>query len=517
MLSKYCETNEFNVVKTFKIAETASKQQSRKTFQELLNFIASNNIYHLTVEKTDRLTRNLRDAVAIDDWLHGNSERRLHAVKENIRLHMNSKSDVKFMWNIHLAVAKKYTDNLREEAMKGWDEKLAQGWLPAHPPIGYKTITENGKRIHVPDPKAARSMQKAFKLYLEPNQSIDTIHAKMQEMGLVTRKGRCFSKSAVHRILKNPFYIGINRFNGKDYPGAQEPIIPEKIFNAVQEKMSRGRPIKYTKHNPVLKNIMHCSICGKAITWQKQKGRLYGSCQRDLDACKQRKFIKEEEVRKRIENMLVSLICPSERVIEWLIDLLRSDFQDTVDNRQQEIQAIETKIRRLETMDDMLYDDKLAGLINQERYAKKHEELQTQLAETKKQLGGISKEYEERYMEGVTIIELSQHASAFYRGEDKDNDEKRAILTKLFASMVVEVDSVSVKFTKLAQAIAAKSLESRRIMQALNKVNQTAQNMPNNRGEIQKTQLDAALCPVWQGRRDSNPRPSVLETDALTN
>ena len=46
------------------------------------------------------------------------------------------------MWNIHLAVAEKYTDNLREEAMKGWAEKLAQGWMPSRPPVGYKTMIE---------------------------------------------------------------------------------------------------------------------------------------------------------------------------------------------------------------------------------------------------------------------------------------------------------------------------------------------------------------------------------------
>jgi type II secretory ATPase GspE/PulE/Tfp pilus assembly ATPase PilB-like protein len=79
----------------------------------------------------------------------------LHAVKESLKLQKDSKSDVKFMWNIHLAVAKKYTDNLREEAMKGWAEKLAQGHMPSRPPAGYMTAIKNGKRIHIPDPKDA--------------------------------------------------------------------------------------------------------------------------------------------------------------------------------------------------------------------------------------------------------------------------------------------------------------------------------------------------------------------------
>ena len=141
LLTGYCANKGFIVDKIFKIAETASKEQSRRIFKELLTYMNKNTIYHLAVEKTDRLTRNMKDAVAIDDWLSRDTDRMLHLVKENIQLHKESKSDVKFMWNIHLAVAKKYTDNLREEAMKGWAEKLAQGWLPAVPPVGYMTVT----------------------------------------------------------------------------------------------------------------------------------------------------------------------------------------------------------------------------------------------------------------------------------------------------------------------------------------------------------------------------------------
>ena len=66
LLQSYSETKNLRVVKVFKIAETASKEQSRKVFHELLEYIQANSIFHLVVEKTDRLTRNMRDAVAIE-------------------------------------------------------------------------------------------------------------------------------------------------------------------------------------------------------------------------------------------------------------------------------------------------------------------------------------------------------------------------------------------------------------------------------------------------------------------
>ena len=233
LLLGYCEKNSLAVCKIFKIAETASKEQSRKIFQELFQYIYDNKIYHLTVEKTDRYTRNFRDGVAIDDWLEADENRRLHSVKENLILHKYAKSDVKFMWNIYISVAKKYTDNLREEAMKGWAEKLAQGWLPGVPPPGYKTITEQSKRIHVPDDETHALMRQVFRRYLEPGQSFATIAKVMEGMGIRTRKGHPYVKSKVQKILSNPFYIGINRFNGKDYPGVQTTIISKELFEQV--------------------------------------------------------------------------------------------------------------------------------------------------------------------------------------------------------------------------------------------------------------------------------------------
>src|SRR5680860_1691555 len=215
LLQGYCEQNQLRVVKVFKIAETASKEQGRKIFHEMIDYLEKNNIYHLTVEKTDRLTRNFKDAVAINDWFDADPDRKLHAVKESLILHKEAKSDVKFMWNIHLSVAKKYTDNLREEAMKGWTEKLAQGWLPSRPPIGYMTAIQNGKRIHVPDPKKAPYVIAGFEHYLTAQGSIDSVWSLLKQAGITTYNEHPLVKSAIHKLLMNPYYMGIINFNGE--------------------------------------------------------------------------------------------------------------------------------------------------------------------------------------------------------------------------------------------------------------------------------------------------------------
>ena len=463
LLQGYCDNKGLKVIRVFKIAETASKEQSRKVFHELLSYISTNDIYHLTVEKTDRFTRNFRDAVAIDDWLEADANRRLHAVKENLLLHKEAKSDVKFMWNIHLSVAKKYTDNLREEAMKGWAEKLAQGWLPAPPPPGYKTEVSNGKRIHVPDPDTAGFMKQVFKKYLEPGESIASIAKEMDQIGITTRKSRPYYKSKVQKILTNPFYIGINHFNGKDYPGAQEPIIPKDIFNQVQQKIHRGRPRTLAKHNSPFKGIIQCEDCSRVVTWQLQKGHYYGACLRKSEGCKKSKMLREDQIEAMIIEMLEQLVSPAPQVVDWVAEAMSVRYKDSIESRERTLKSIQAQLDRLQRMDDCLYDDKLSGEITKERYEVKHEQILNEKIELNEKLTKLDGKQDIRLEERLVIFELSQKAAQIF--PNKTPEQKRLIMSKLFSSVVLKGGFLSVKYTKFAQAIAKNVLETRKIME----------------------------------------------------
>ncbi len=463
LLTGYCLKNNLNVVRVFKIAETASKQQSRKVFQELLTYLTKANVYHLAVEKTDRFTRNFRDAVAIDEWLDQDDNRRLHAVKENLLLHKNAKSDVKFMWNIHVSVAKKFTDNLREEAMKGWAEKLAQGWLPSSPPPGYMTIVDLGKRIHVPNPDTKDIMGDMFKTYILPAETIESIRNRMNQAGIRTRQGRPYSKSHVQRILLNPFYIGINHFNGKDYPGAQQPIISKELFNQVQRKLHRGRSRKYAKHFSPFQGLIRCQDCGSIVTWQLQKGRYYGICRRLTDKCKMNHSLREDRIEKIIVDQLKNLICPVPEVIDWVVDAMREVNQGDITKREQLKESLQAQLKRIERMDDNLYDDKLAGIISNDKYTQKHDQLMKDQDDLYTQLKAIDFSESMQVIQKVAILKLSQKAAQIY--QLKSSTEKRLIISKLFSNLTLKEGCLSVTYTKFVYVLAGKVQETINLME----------------------------------------------------
>ena len=462
LLQSYCENKGLAVARTYKIAESASKASQRRIFKEAMKFIEDHKIKHLIIEKVDRHVRNLHDAVETHDWLMADEERHVHFVKDSLIMHKGSRSQEWLNWGIRVVMAKNYIDNLREEAMKGWAEKLAQGWLPAPPPCGYMTITQNGKHIHVPNPETKPIMQRMFRLYLEPSHSILTITKELEKAGVRTRKGRPYSKSHVQKLLTNTFYIGINHFDSKDYPGAQETFISKELFDKVQRKMHRGRPTVYKVHNPVLKNLITCEGCDGIVTWQLQKGRYYGACQRNKGCCRKRKFIREDKVEAAVVEHLKQLVCPSQEIIEWVANEMREKQRESIEERERMFTSIQTQIERLERMDSQLYDDKLAGDITKEKYIEKHQQFIEQKTELEGQTAKLDKDRKQGLEQRLVLLELSQKAASLY--QSKTPEQKRLIITKLFSKITSKDDSVSVSYTNFATVIAQNVLKTKELI-----------------------------------------------------
>jgi site-specific DNA recombinase len=109
--------------------ETA-KTTGRPGFAAMVSYLVKHpSCRVLLVEKTDRLYRNFKDYLTIDDL-----GVEIHLVKENVILSPQSHSHEKFMHGIKLLMAKNYIDNLSEEVRKGLLTKAGQGVYPSFAP-----------------------------------------------------------------------------------------------------------------------------------------------------------------------------------------------------------------------------------------------------------------------------------------------------------------------------------------------------------------------------------------------
>lgn len=154
-LSEFAQKQNLIVDKIFSVSESASGRTQRKIFNEMIAYVNKNNISAIVVETTDRLTRNFKDVPTIDKWLLDDETHQIYLAKEGCILEKNSRSHEWFMWRVKVATAEYYVRLLSENVKKGQKEKIAQGWLPQKPKLGYKNLEVNGRKIHVIDKTTA--------------------------------------------------------------------------------------------------------------------------------------------------------------------------------------------------------------------------------------------------------------------------------------------------------------------------------------------------------------------------
>src|SRR5215472_17093822 len=205
LLKDYAAAQGFAVAQEYVDVETA-KQTGRAAFGEMVAYLkAHQSVRVMLVEKTDRLYRNLKDWVTVDEL-----EVEIHFPKEGVVLSRESRSSEKFMHGIKVLMAKNYIDNLSEEARKGMQEKAEQGIWPTKCPLGYRNIAgSDGKKIIAPDPAIAPLIAKLFEWYARGDISLKEAARKAQAAGLVyPRSGAKVPVSTIHTILRNRLYTG---------------------------------------------------------------------------------------------------------------------------------------------------------------------------------------------------------------------------------------------------------------------------------------------------------------------
>jgi len=121
LLKEYAAANGFMVAQEYVDVETA-KQSGRTAFGELVAYLKGHPAVRvMLVEKTDRLYRNLKDWVTVDEL-----DVEIHFPKEGVVLSRESRSSEKFMHGIKVLMAKNYIDNLSEEVRKGLHQKARE-------------------------------------------------------------------------------------------------------------------------------------------------------------------------------------------------------------------------------------------------------------------------------------------------------------------------------------------------------------------------------------------------------
>ncbi len=351
------EALDAEVVAVFVDRGESAKTADRREFQRMLAFVQkSGDIDYVILDKVDRFARNRRDDANLMFELR-TAGAQLVSVKENI----DETPAGQLLHAIMAGIAEFYSKNLATEALKGMTQKAKVGGTPGRAPIGYLNTRRriDGREVRTVevDPERASLVQWAFEAYATGEWTIRSLTEELGARGLrALPHGQKLpgpvQTSHVAHLLKNRYYLGKVTFKGVEYDGRHQPLVPQALFDRVQEVFllhdKSGERQRIFRH--YLKSTVVCGRCGSRLCLTNAKGQyLYFYCQgrhqRRTDC--QLPYLAAEDVERAVERSYRAVRIPAD-LQETIREGLRTELDQQQRRAEPEMAYARSRVNELE-------------------------------------------------------------------------------------------------------------------------------------------------------------------------
>ena len=479
LLQGYACSHGLGVIKEYIDVETA-KESGRKHFEEMVRYISAHpTVRMVLVEKTDRLYRNFKDYVRLDEL-----DIEIHLVKEGEVLSRDSRSSQKFIHGIKVLMAKNYIDNLSEETRKGMVEKAEQGTWPSSAPVGYQNVAgSDGKRTIMADPVAGPIISNLFGWYAQGNLSLADLAVKAAEAGLVQRKsGAPIGVSTLHAMLSKRIYMGDFDWKGKTYRGRHEPLVARDLWERVQDVLATrdGRKLR-SKRGFAFSGLIACGHCGCALVAEIKKQRyVYYHCTGYKGKCPGR-YVREEVLTEQFSKALSGLSLGRD-TLQYLKRALQESHVDQRQEHDNAIKRLQSEYERLESRLQTLYIDKVDGTIDRAFYEKLSTDWRFQQSKCLEQIAR-HQSADQAYMDGgARLLDLAHSAHRLFMRQSAA--EQQRLLKLLLSNSTWKDGELTATWRQPFDLIAETAMQAEQ--------------------EATRNGADCARYTIWRPREDSN-------------
>lgn len=415
LLREYASRNEFQLEMEFVDIETA-KNPGRQNFVEMVRYFTRNkNCRVILVEKTDRLYRNFRDAVTLEDL-----DLEIHLVKEGQIISKDARSQAKLIHGMQLVLARNYIENLREEVKKGMREKAEQGIYPGRAPFGYRNNrAERTIEIHPPN---AQIVIRIFELYATGQYSLSELQKAVR-----STTGKTISRAYLHTILTNPFYQGNFIWGGKLYRGTHQALITANLHERAHLVLRGHNKPKYGKQEIAFRGLLTCAHDSCTITAERKKGKyVYYRCTGYRGKCATPRFT-ESKIAERLGIVLKDIHIP-DAILTRLQESLGRDQEQLLENAKAQRNGLEQRLSAVRRRMDQAYQDKLDGKIPQEFWQRKMLEWTEAESQIQTALTRLDVPTPDRILDAKRTLELANKAYSLYLAQ---NSTQQATLLRM--------------------------------------------------------------------------------------
>lgn len=438
------------VVKLFKIAETASKRDERETFGEFRNYVKKNGcvLSGMLFVKVDRAARNIRD------WAD------LESLAEETRVPLffpdqpTGETPAGRMQRRMSAVFASYqTDQQAADISAGIRRRIGAG-LPMGRQYGFRSVRINGRSIVEHDAVNGPKVKRIFELFaFQPHTLMSLIDALARQGIIYTDRHPRFDKSVLYRILTNRHYVGDVKFQGAWHGGSFEPLIDRGTFQAAQDRF-KGRAL----HKPQITfagGLIRCAVCGHVVTAEKKLKTSPNGSVREYSYYRCSQYNRPGHPRVRVPERAIDaqfvalfdrLQIGSPEVRQWMVEVIRARAGYGREQNAQHRAELDRQRVQIDAKLKMLLDLRMEAEITGEEYAAKRNELHERQSAIRLQLE--TTDHDDREIAGLAVqaFELSQ--SLKNRWKTADYSAKRTILEILCETVRLNSEKLEIALRK---------------------------------------------------------------------
>jgi len=416
MLEAYALERHWSIYDDYIDEDYSGSDRDRPEFNRL---ITDSLLGRFNIVLCKKQSRFARDIEYVEKYIHGLfAERQIRfvAVLDNIDTGAVSRS-VRKASQINSLVDEWYLSDLSENIISSLTTKRRNAeFIGSWAPYGY-CKDPNNKNALIIDPEAAEIVKEIFERYrngcginkiaqdLNASQIPNPLLYKQSKGDKInpnpdkhTAKRYLWSPSTISSILHNQTYIGyliqgkyrkasykskkLLRIPKSDWiiiPGCHDCIIDEETWEAVQKSLtSKCRVSAERQNHHLLAGKVYCGECGsKLVSSGGRSGKRktsYLCCSKhnlSKDACPGARI----EISKLEQVLLDQINSLSDRFFDKLYLLEHIDFnplqpQSKSLRLQSELRSLQDQSAALERKKEILYSDKLEGIITKEQYMK---------------------------------------------------------------------------------------------------------------------------------------------------
>ena len=386
---EYAKSNGITIIETYADRATTGRNDERREFQRMMKDAEHGRFQCVIAWKSDRLGRNMLQAMQNEARLNSLGVVCLY-VEENFDDSAAGRFALRNMMNVNQF----YSESMAENIRRGMEYNAANCMITnGHLPFGYKASSDLHYALDEPKDEIVREI---FTRVASGEPLVD-IYTSLNERGILTSRGRPWTKSGFNSLLHNERYKGIYIYGDTRIENGIPRIVSDELFDRVQKvlkmkKNPRGRHRSAADY--ILTGKLYCGYCKHLMTGMSGRARsgelhYYYSCSQKrangATSC-HKKAVKKDWIEHEIANAILLRLKQPE-VQEWYINNLL-EYQKRC-QEEPELELLKSRQAEIQTSIKNMLKAIEAGIITATTKSRL-EELEAENADISKRIKDFS-------------------------------------------------------------------------------------------------------------------------------